>query len=197
MRLVLASRSPQRRALLAELGVRFEIREPAFEEVEEGEPRAVALANAIGKARSVTRGDDEAVIGVDTVVALDGALHGKPADEAHARATLEALSGRTHTVYSAVALLRGDERTAVAATAVTFGALDAATIDRYLATGEWRGRAGGYAIQGAGAALAVALDGDRTNVIGLPLAALLSLWPELARECNNAVSAPGAVRLQH
>ena len=195
--LVLASRSPQRRAILEGLGVRFEVREPAFEEVADGEPRAVALANALGKARSVARGRGEVVLGVDTVVALDGRIYGKPADEAHARATLAALSGATHTVFSGIALVGARERSAVAATAVTFRALDAATVDSYLATGEWRGRAGGYAIQGAGASLALALDGDHTNVIGLPVAALLSLWPALARECNNAVSAPGPPRLQH
>ena len=195
--LVLASRSPQRRAILRGLGVRFEVREPAFEETEAGDPQAVALANALGKAHSVARRDGEAVLGVDTVVALDGHLYGKPADEARARTTLETLSGATHTVFSAIALLREDERSTVAATAVTFRVLDAATVDWYLATGEWRDRAGGYAIQGAGAALVAALDGDHTNVIGLPLAALLSLWPELPWQCNIAVRAPDPIRLQH
>ena len=182
MRLVLASRSPQRRALLRGLGVRFTVRQPRFEETEQGDPPQVALANALGKALSVTRGQGEIVLGVDTIVALDGHIYGKPADEAQARTTLETLSGATHTVFSGVALVgpSAEPRTAVAATAVTFRALDRATIDSYLATGEWQDRAGGYAIQGAGAALVQSIDGDRTNVIGLPVATLLSLWPGLA-----------------
>jgi septum formation protein len=181
VRLVLASRSPQRRALLRGLGIRFTVRPPRFEEVAQGDPSEVALANALGKALSVTRRDDEVVLGVDTVVALDGCIYGKPADEAQARATLEALSGATHTVFSGVALVgpSAEPRTAVAATAVSLRALERATLDSYLATGEWEGRAGGYAIQGAGAALVLALDGDRTNVIGLPVPTLLSLWPAL------------------
>ena len=182
MKLILASRSPQRRALLRGLGVRFTVRQPRFEETEQGDPSQVALANALGKARSVVRRDGEIVLGVDTVVALDGRIYGKPADEAQARATLEALSGATHTVFSGVALVgpSAEPRTAVAATAVTFRPLGAAAIESYLATGEWQGRAGGYAIQGAGAALVLSLDGDDTNVIGLPLPTLLSLWPGLA-----------------
>ena len=195
MRLVLASRSPQRQAILRGLGVRFEVREPRFEEVEEGDPALAALANARGKARSVAREGDEIVLGVDTVVALGGAIFGKPADDAQARATLRALSGATHLVLSGVALVGADgERSALASTAVTFRALDEATIDWYVATGEWRERAGGYAIQGAGAALARSLAGDHTNVIGLPVATLLDLWPEL---CNNATSAADPLRLQH
>ena len=199
MRLVLASRSPQRRAILRGLGVRFTVRQPGFDETEQGDPPQVALANALGKARSVARRDDEVVLGVDTIVALDGRIYGKPAHEAQARATLEALSGATHTVFSGVALVGPsvEPRTAVAATAVTFHALDQATIDSYLATGEWQGRAGGYAIQGAGAALVLALDGDHTNVVGLPVATLLALWPALPRGCNIAVSAPDPIRLQH
>ena len=100
-------------------------------------------------------------------------------------------------MFSAIALLRDDERTALAASTVTFRELDPAAIDSYVATGEWRGRAGGYAIQGAGAALVTAIEGERSNVVGLPVAALLELWPELAVECNNAVSAPDPLRLQH
>ncbi len=189
-RLVLASRSPQRRAILEALGVRFDVRVPDFVEVEDGPAEQIALGNALGKARSVPRAADEVVLGVDTVVELDGAIHGKPSGEAAARATLRALSGRTHTVVSGLALAGEDERTAVARTAVRFRELDEATIEWYVAGGEWRDRAGGYAIQGAGAALALSLDGDHTNVIGLPVAALLSLWPALPRECNSAASAP-------
>jgi septum formation protein len=118
-------------------------------------------------------------------VVLDGVIYGKPPDAAVARATLASLSGRTHDVLSGLALLLADERsqvaerTAVARTSVTFRSIDSELLDWYLATEEWRGRSGGYAIQGAGATLALALDGEEENVVGLPLAALLALYPEL------------------
>jgi septum formation protein len=177
---VLASGSPQRRAILSRLGVRFEVREPHVAERAEGDPAEVALANAASKARAVPRGAGEVVLGCDTVVALDGAIYGKPADEIAARATLGRLSGRTHEVVSGLVLLRGqEERSAVARTLVRFRELDPPLLDWYLAAGEWRGRAGGYAIQGAGAALVRSVDGDYENVVGLPLAALLDLYPEL------------------
>lgn len=118
------------------------------------------------------------VVGVDTVVTLDGALYGKPADAAEARATLERLSGRVHEVVSGIAVVEGGAvRAAQATTRVSFRDLDAATLDWYLATGEWRERAGGYAIQGRGAALVAAIEGDYLNVVGLPVAALLELLP--------------------
>jgi septum formation protein len=130
----------------------------------------------------VRAGAEEVVLGCDTVVCLDGAIHGKPADQAAARRTLTALSGATHEVLSGLALLfAGEERTAVARTAVSFRTLDDELLDWYLATGEWRGRAGGYAVQGAGAALVTAIAGDYENVVGLPLAALLDIYPQLLR----------------
>jgi len=125
-------------------------------------------------------GERAVVLGCDTMVALDGVLYGKPPDVCAARATLRALSGRTHEVLSGlVLLLAGEERTALARTQVTFRRLQEGQIDWYLATGEWRGRAGGYAIQGAGAALVRTVSGDYENVVGLPLATLLDLYPEL------------------
>jgi septum formation protein len=198
VRLVLASRSPQRRAILEALGVAFEVREPHFEEVTLGEGEQVALANALGKARSVARAEHEVVLGVDTVVTLGGRLYGKPADAGEARATLAALAGRTHAVISAVALVGLDAapQTTVARTAVRFRDFDDATLDWYLARGEWRERAGGYAIQGAGAALAASLEGDHTNVVGLPVPALLALWPALLAECNSDLGAPDGAQLQ-
>ena len=124
----------------------------------------------------------EAVLGCDTIVVLDGTIYGKPPDAASARETLSALGGRTHEVISGVALLLGEEqRTAVARTRVTFRALDAELLDWYVGTEEWRGRSGGYAIQGAGAKLALSIDGEEENVVGLPLQTLLELYPELAR----------------
>jgi septum formation protein len=125
------------------------------------------------------------VLGCDTIVVLDGAIYGKPADAEAARATLSALGGRTHEVLSGLALLIADgqspivERTALARTRVTFRALDRELLDWYIGTGEWRGRSGGYAIQGEGAALALAIDGEVETVVGLPLRTLLDLYPEL------------------
>ena len=119
------------------------------------------------------------MLGCDTIVVLDGVIYGKPADAAAARATLAALGGRTHEVLSGLALLLATaqsaivERTAVARTRVTFRALDGELLDWYVATEEWRGRSGGYAIQGEGAALALEIDGEVENVVGLPLETLL------------------------
>ena len=156
-------------------------------EIEQGDPGEVALANALRKARAVQRpGTVEMVLGCDTLVALDGTIYGKPRDEQEARATLRALGGATHEVLSGLALLRGDapERTAVVRTAVTFREMGEAMRDWYLARGEWRGRAGGYAIQGAGAALVRSVEGDYENVVGLPLAVLLDIYPELLFACK-------------
>ena len=165
----------------------FTVRASEAEEIEQGEdPAAVAVENALRKARAVLRpGVREAVIGCDTIVVLDGVIYGKPPDATVARETLTALGGRTHEVLSGLAvLLPGDreevvERTAVARTRVTFRELDEQLLESNLATGEWRGRSGGYAIQGAGAALAVEVDGEEENVVGLPLATLLEIYPEL------------------
>jgi nucleoside triphosphate pyrophosphatase len=180
--LVLASRSPQRRSILESLGVAFEVRVPDFEECESGEAGRVAVHNALGKANAVNRARGEVVLGVDTVVSLGDRLWGKPADETEARETLAALSGRTHTVLSAIALRGPDDappRTATCETAVTFRQLDADTIEWYVRSGEWRERAGGYAIQGAGCALVAAITGDWTNVVGLPVSTLLDTYPSL------------------
>ena len=180
-RLVLGSKSPQRQAILGALGVSFAVRPSGFAEVEAGDAVAVARGNAVGKALAVARSEGETVLGVDTVVSLDGRLWGKPADEADARETLLALSGRTHVVVSGVAVVtgEGEPSTATCSTAVVFRALDEATLAWYLERGEWRERAGGYAIQGAGSALVSSIDGDWTNVVGLPVGTLLELLPGL------------------
>jgi nucleoside triphosphate pyrophosphatase len=150
-------------------------------EIREGAPEQVALENARHKARAVVDpGAGEVVLGCDTLVVLNGTIYGKPDDEESARRTLRALGGCTHEVVSGLALLLPDgERTAVARTEVSFRALGEELLDWYIATGEWRGRAGGYAIQGAGAALVRAVTGDYENVVGLPLASLLDLYPQL------------------
>ncbi len=184
--LVLASASPQRRELLGRLGVPFTVRVSGAEELEQGDDAAqVALENALRKARAaLLPGAAEAVLGCDTVVVLDGTIYGKPADAEQARATIAALGGRTHEVISGVALLLPEgaghvERTAVERTRVTFRTLDAQLLDWYVGTEEWRGRSGGYAIQGAGARLTLAVDGEVENVVGLPLRTLARLGPEL------------------
>jgi septum formation protein len=141
------------------------------EELEAGDPVEVAVENARRKALAVP---GQRVLGVDTLVALDGTIYGKPRDAEHAKSTLRALAGRTHQVVSGLALTPGPE-TAVAITDVTFRDLDEGWIDWYVATGEWRERAGGYAIQGRGAALVREIRGDYANVVGLPIAALLDL----------------------
>lgn len=152
----------------------FELRPTDAEELEEGDPHVIAVENARRKALAA-RADapaDAHVLAVDTVVALDGAVYGKPAGEDEARATLRALAGRTHQVVGGLVL---DDRATVAVTNVTFRDLDDALVDWYVATGEWRDRAGGYAIQGRGAVLVRAIEGDYLNVVGLPVAALMDV----------------------
>jgi len=177
--LVLASRSPQRQAILEQLGIEFRVVVPDVEEVTTGEPRRLVAENARRKAAAVS---GERVLGVDTAVVLDGRAFGKPGDLAEADVFLRRLSGRTHEVMSGIALRDGrGERSDVAVTRVRFRLLEKAEIDWYLASGEWAERAGGYAIQGRGAALVEAIEGDYWNVVGLPVAALLRLAPDLLR----------------
>jgi septum formation protein len=181
-RLILASASPRRREILERLGVDFEAVVPDVEELTEGDPQAVVLENARRKARAgmSMAGGGALVLGVDTDVAIDGGLLGKAADEGGARERLGRLSGRTHEVLSGI-VVAGDaeEREAVARTAVTFAALAPETIDLYIASGEWRDRAGAYAIQGLGSILIESISGDFSNVVGLPVPALLELIPSL------------------
>ena len=180
---VLASRSPQRRAILDQIGVEYEVEVPEVEELESGPPHEVALENAFRKASAVAaRAADALVLGVDTLVSLGARLYGKPVDEADARAMLTALAGRRHTVVSGLCLIEdGRTRTAAASTIVEFRPFDEALIDWYLSSGEWRERAGAYAIQGRGAALVAGIEGDFLNVVGLPVTTLLELAPELLR----------------
>ena len=180
-RLVLASRSPQRRSILESLGVAFEVRPVDVVEEDEGAPVAVAAENALRKAVAGKARPDEVVLGVDTIVVTELEIWGKPPNADAARETLRRLGGRTHTVISAVALVDEDGavRADEAMTRVTFRPLDEAMIDWYLGSGEWDGRAGGYAIQGRGGALIERIDGDYLNVVGLPVGTLLGLWPGL------------------
>lgn len=175
--LVLASQSPQRRAILEQVGIPFVVRPAGVDEETAGDPAAVAELNARRKAAHVAAAAPGAlVLGADTIVALDGDILGKPADAAQARAYLGRLAGRTHEVVGGIALTcDGVTDSAVAITKVNFRVLDPPTLDWYVATGEWRGRAGGYAIQGVGAALVAGIEGDYLNVVGLPLTLMLSL----------------------
>jgi len=191
---VLASRSPQRQALLEALGLKFTVVVSEVEESTEGEPREIVVENALEKARSVAarRKTGTLVIAGDTEVVIDGSALGQPADEREARWCLEALSGRDHEVIGGLALLgpeRGDdgflERTGAEVTRVRFAELSSGLVDAYLKSGEWRGRAGGYAVQGLGAAFVQEIEGDLSNVIGLPVGLLASLAPELLRSAGH------------
>jgi septum formation protein len=176
---ILSSRSPQRRAILEQLGVAFRVEAPDVEELSRGDPRALVRENALRKARAVVAADR--VLAADTAVVLDGHAFGKPSDEHEAETFLRRLSGRTHEVMSGIALREPDgaERSDVAVTKVRFRRLEARDLAWYLATEEWRERAGAYAIQGRGAALVEGIEGDYWNVVGLPVAALLRLVPDL------------------
>jgi septum formation protein len=166
--IVLASTSPQRRAILEQLQIPFRIVAPVYEEV-----GADPVEHAVGKARSVEGGGNP-VLGVDTVVVLDGEVLGKPADADDALSMLGRLGGRTHEVVSGLCLRTDDwEESGLAVTAVTFRGLTRDEIADYVAAGEWQGRAGAYAIQGLGAALVERIDGDYLNVVGLPAPLLL------------------------
>ena len=182
--LVLASASPRRREILTALGVEFKVLVPGVEEVADGPPADAVLENALRKARAGAEmaADGALVLGADTDVVLDGRVLGKAEDEFAARAHLEALSGRTHEVLSAIALVGppGEERTELERSLVTFRELDPPMLELYLASEEWRDRAGAYAIQGLGSILVERLEGDFSNVVGLPVRALLRMAPELA-----------------
>jgi septum formation protein len=182
--IILGSKSPQRRALLDALGVEFEVQDPAVEEKTDGEPRDLVVRNALRKAEAVAADRPGAlVIAGDTEVVIDGEVLGQAGTEAEARAHLERLSGSEHHVLGGLALVgpRDDQdpRTGVDLSTVAFRELDTTLLDAYLASGEWRGRAGSYAIQGLGSALVDIVRGDVSNVIGLPVGLLLRLAPEL------------------
>ena len=175
---VLASASARRHELLGRIGVPFTVRVPDVDETPlTGEPpidyvRRVALA----KAAAVTSGAGELVITADTTVDLDSRILGKPLDRADAAAMLRSMSARTHRVHTGVVVRSGDLQLAeVCTTLVTFVVLDEVLIDWYLSTGEPMGKAGAYALQGAGGALVRSVDGSVSNVIGLPLHVLIGL----------------------
>lgn len=173
----LASKSPRRRELLARLGIAFiplDIDIP--EQQAPGETARdyvcrVAADKAAAGLALLGSPDGAMVLGSDTEVVLDGEVFGKPADAGAARAMLQRLSGRSHEVHSAVTLLDGSGtmRQALSVSRVTFGALESGWVEAYVASGESRGKAGGYAIQGAAEVFITRLEGSCSGVMGLPL----------------------------
>jgi septum formation protein len=184
--LTLASTSPQRRAILEQLRIPFEVVAPTYVEDDEAlvtdRYKAVEMVreHALGKARSVHL-SGRVTLGVDTTVVLDGQAYAKATDAAAAAAMLRDLSGRTHTVLSGLCLLGGPEDVlAHEATEVTFRDLSAQAIAAYVESGEWEGRAGAYAIQGLGGRLVERIEGDYLNVVGLPGALLVTVLERAA-----------------
>ena len=180
--ILLASTSPQRRLILAQLGIPFDVVPPRYEEHEEPgrEPVEVAKCHARGKARSVAgEAGDRPVLGVDTAVVCDGRIFGKPGGPEQAVEMLEALAGKAHEVVSGLCLVTpGWELTDHAVTRVSFRELTARELGAYIEAGEWEGRAGAYAIQGVGASLVERIEGDYLNVVGLPAALLVAVLAE-------------------
>jgi septum formation protein len=180
--LLLASTSPQRRAILEQLRLPFDVVAPRYEERDEPGVPPVELVrrHAEGKAQSVAgEAGNRPVLGVDTAVVLDGEVFGKPGSEAYAERMLERLSGRTHEVVSGLCVVTpGWTATLDETTRVTFRTLTPRDLARYVGSGEWAGRAGGYAVQGLGAGLVERIEGDYLNVVGLPAAALVRLLAE-------------------
>jgi septum formation protein len=185
--LLVASASPRRRELLERVGVALEVRAADVDEdPRAGEAPADYVARiARAKVRAVTRRAGQFVLAADTTVTIDGAILGKASSADEARAMLRRLSGRTHQVLTAFCV-HGDppvEREGVVASDVVMIEIAAADVDDYVASGEWRGKAGAYAVQGIAAAFVREVRGSVTNVIGLPLVEVL--------EALRAVGAPG------
>lgn len=175
MDIILASQSPRRKELLSQMGLRgFKVTSPEVDEtVEEHLPPAQVVEElSRRKALAVARhaGQDDLIIAADTVVALEGAVLGKPADQREAFAMLSALSGNRHYVYTGLTVIQGDQVvTQHECTTVTFRELEPEEISHYIATGEPMDKAGAYGIQGLGAMLVSGIEGDYFNVVGLPI----------------------------
>lgn len=180
--LTLASTSPQRRAILEQLRIPFDVVEPAYVEHDppDADPTELVRRHAEGKARSA-HADGRITLGVDTTVVLGRRVYGKADDANDALRMLHELAGRTHTVVSGLCVLgAGEDMITHQSTDVTFRSGSEETLASYVASGEWEGRAGAYAIQGLGGRLIERIDGDYLNVVGLPGALLVSILEERA-----------------
>jgi nucleoside triphosphate pyrophosphatase len=180
--ILLASTSPQRRAILEQLGLPFDVVPPRYEEHDppDADPAVLVREHAQGKARSVANAaGGRPVLGVDTTVVCDGQVYGKAEGPEQATTILGALGGTTHEVVSGLCLLTPAwEELHTETTRVTFRALTARDVAAYVAAGEWEGRAGAYAIQGLGAGFVERIEGDYLNVVGLPAALLVRVLAE-------------------
>lgn len=186
-KLILASASPRRREILTDGGISHTVLPADVDEsVFEGlEPRLMVQLLAAAKAAAAAKKCEGLVLGADTVVVLSGAVMGKPKDEDEAFSMLSALSGKTHSVYTGVALLRtadGKLKTHLEETKVTFRSLSEEEIRAYILTGECMDKAGAYGIQGLGGKLVEKTEGDFLNVVGLPLMAVKRLIREIGKE---------------
>jgi septum formation protein len=197
MAILLASGSPQRAAILTQLGLPFRVQVPVVEELDMGDPGEVALENARRKSAASLElaSADELVLTCDTVVDVDGIPFGKPTTAEEAFTMLALLRGRVHDVVGGLVLAHPSTGTAserTVRTKVRFRDFPDELLARYIEGEEWRERAGGYAIQGTGAAMVAGIGGDYQNVVGLPVAALLSAleetpgWDELARRAAES-----------
>ena len=181
MQLILASTSPRRRELLALLNIPFEVRNPVFDEELKPDVSAIEQVKsfAVGKARSIATQEPEAVVlGSDTVIELEHQVLGKPVDVTEAQAMLRLLAGRSHHVHTAVALVsvrRDIEFVELSTATVRMKRYDEQAHERYLATGDSLGKAGGYSIQGEGGELIASIEGDFPTVVGLPLRVVATL----------------------
>lgn len=197
MDIILASQSPRRRELLERMGVRdFRIVTPDIDEHMDRDlpPQELVGRISLEKALAVQEqeGNSPIIIAADTVVALDGAVLGKPADQLEAFKMLSTLSGCRHQVYTGVTVLRGEERYTVSEeTTVTFRELTSEEIGRYIATGEPMDKAGAYGIQGYGALLVEGIQGDYYNVMGLPVCRLGCLLRQLGVDCLSLAAGQG------
>ena len=197
MDIILASQSPRRRELLERMGVGdFRIVTPDIDEQMDRDlpPGELVGRISLEKALAVQaqEGKGPIIIAADTVVALDGAVLGKPADELEAFKMLSTLSGCRHQVYTGLTVLRGEEQYTVSEeTTVTFRELSAEEIDRYVATGEPMDKAGAYGIQGYGALLVEGIQGDYYNVMGLPVCRLGLLLRRLGVDCLSLAAGQG------
>ena len=179
MRVILASQSPRRRELLSLIGIEHEVQPADIDETPWPEELPIPHAERLARAKAqviAARAPDALVIAADTIVVIDGAILGKPADIPDARAMLRRLSGRTHDVCTAMAVAIGDEvRSQVVTVPVRFRALDDDTIARYVNTGEPMDKAGAYGIQGYGATIVEHIEGDYFAVMGLSLVTIVQL----------------------